>query len=62
LLRAMLDMDQRPAAGKAGVTLRWWRRWEAGYPFNTLSLLKISDGFANARRAREYPCLVGSRG
>jgi len=45
VIRAVLDISQGEAAHRAGTTLRSWRRWEAGHPFNTTSLLKIGAAF-----------------
>ena len=40
-LRQKLEIEPDEAASLAGVSVRSWRKWEAGSPMRTLSFLKV---------------------
>jgi DNA-binding XRE family transcriptional regulator len=44
-LRWRLQIDQREAARRAGVSQKSWCRWERGFPFRTGAMIKICLAF-----------------
>jgi DNA-binding transcriptional regulator YiaG len=44
-MRWRLQIDTREAARRAGVSPRSWRKWEAGAPMQTGSVLKVCSAF-----------------